>query len=218
MGLCVEAGGIGAGISAHYSVKVGSGWFSVTKSGSVSITASATSASLALAISQKNGKPYVRNPTASLAQTGLGRLEVSPGSCSAKIGHLGLHFSGDLIDDIINQFSDDIADYIKGKLAPIICDQVRLRSAPCLLLHKRAMSLQVKSLITNDADRILAGIPTSVEIASGYHLDYSLTSNPVISDSSATVPFLGRIWQSHPSRLRISLFVSSTFQGRWAQK
>uniref|UniRef100_A0A914V3D9 Lipid-binding serum glycoprotein N-terminal domain-containing protein n=1 Tax=Plectus sambesii TaxID=2011161 RepID=A0A914V3D9_9BILA len=87
---------------------VGSGWLSVSKSGSLTASTNDASASISVDVTTSSD----------------GHPALSPHSCGSDLGDLGIEFHGDLIDDIIDLFKKYISDYVKGKVEGIICDQV----------------------------------------------------------------------------------------------
>jgi hypothetical protein len=99
--------GMTARVTANYHIKVGSGWFSVSKSGSIDASASSTSLTESVGVVQSGGKP-----------------QLSPGSCSANIASLDITFHGDLVDSIINLFKSEISSYVKGQLNSVLCNEV----------------------------------------------------------------------------------------------
>jgi hypothetical protein len=99
--------GMQAYVTADYKVTIGSGWFSISKSGTVTASTSGASLVQAVAVIQAGGKP-----------------QLNSGSCAANIGNLDIEFHGDLLDDIVNLFKSYIADYVKDELNGVLCSEI----------------------------------------------------------------------------------------------
>uniref|UniRef100_A0AAF5CZR8 BPI1 domain-containing protein n=1 Tax=Strongyloides stercoralis TaxID=6248 RepID=A0AAF5CZR8_STRER len=95
-----------------------------------------------------------------------GHPHLSNAGCSANFGEFDIKFHGSLLDDIIDLFRKEIERHFKGKVEEVICQKIT----------------EVESDV---------GLPGTLQ---GFHVDYSLTSNPESSTVSFTIPLEGLIY------------------------
>lgn len=105
-GLTATLAHVSVALHADYEMKVGKGIFSISKSGSLDITAVAD-ASADMQIGVSNERP-----------------QIGVSSCAGNIDNIDLTFHGDVIDDILNLFKGVIEKVVKDKLSGVICTEV----------------------------------------------------------------------------------------------
>uniref|UniRef100_A0A0N4Z9G8 BPI1 domain-containing protein n=1 Tax=Parastrongyloides trichosuri TaxID=131310 RepID=A0A0N4Z9G8_PARTI len=103
----IDMTGLSAKVTAHYQVKVKEGFIHVSKSGDVEIEISSTSIAAEVAISSKNGHPFL-----------------SPQTCNVNFGEFDIKFHGSLLDDIIDLFKKEIEKHLKPKIESIVCTEL----------------------------------------------------------------------------------------------
>ncbi|KAK3731744.1 hypothetical protein RRG08_035413 [Elysia crispata] len=99
--------------------------------------------------------------TASFGIDKTGHPSIASSGCSASIGDVDVDFHGG-ISFIINLFRGTVERKIKDLLQPKVCEEVT-------------------QLINNDAEKSLATMQITVEIAKRFLLDYRLVASPVIT-------------------------------------
>ncbi|KAK0398451.1 hypothetical protein QR680_002593 [Steinernema hermaphroditum] len=107
-----------------------------------------------------------------------GHPHLNPVYCAANLGDFQIKFHGGLVSKIVNMFRHKIADHLKSKLNGLICREVT-------------------KIVTQDGNQALASVPFEYNLggdASGFHVDYQLTSNPYATKQFIGVPILGKFW------------------------
>uniref|UniRef100_A0A1I8ACJ3 BPI1 domain-containing protein n=1 Tax=Steinernema glaseri TaxID=37863 RepID=A0A1I8ACJ3_9BILA len=107
-----------------------------------------------------------------------GRPHLNPVYCDANLGDFEIKFHGGLISKIIDIFRKAIAKHLKSKLNGVICDEVT-------------------KIVSQEGNGLIATVPFEYNFggdASGFHVDYSLTSSPYATNQYIGIPVLGKFW------------------------
>ncbi|XP_060575291.1 uncharacterized protein LOC132732796 isoform X1 [Ruditapes philippinarum] len=149
-------------VNGRWNAKL-SGWLPLSASGDISATISGTSLSISLTLSEN-----------------FGSLGISLSQCSAQIGNFNLHFSGNVLDGLLNSLTDIFENDLKMVLQKTICNLVSKGMVD--------ISADMKNIMTSFPIQVI-GIPLT--------LDNAFTQIAVSSDTISTYHKGAVHWYDH---------------------